>query len=146
MLLEIAVVEAVKPASRPTEEKALQEISGHAARLTGLDPAMNLRDAAPSASALGSTVDGEGIAIPHDGKLAISDKLFGLVRDASKSPSISRRSTACRWISCFSLGWPRGCGANNLKALARIARVLRHPVRAGATAWPRPMVMRSMPC
>ena len=45
----------------------------------------------------------------------------------SNGRSISNRSTASRSISIFLLLAPEGAGADHLKALARVARLLRDP-------------------
>ena len=72
--------------------------------------------------ALGSTGLGNGIAVPH-GKLAGQTGRRGGVREAG-APVDSTPSTISRSISSCAAR-PDGAGADHLKALARVARVLR---------------------
>ncbi|MCC5979384.1 MAG: PTS IIA-like nitrogen regulatory protein PtsN [Salinarimonas sp.] len=125
MLLDILSSEAVLPAVKANGKKqALQEISAHAARLTGLD-AHEIFETLLQRERLGSTGIGEGIAIPH-GKLATVDKLFGLVARLEK-PIDFDAIDGMPVDFMFLLLAPEAAGADHLKALARIARVLRHP-------------------
>ena len=125
MLLEILSSEAVIPALKANGKKqALQEISAHAARLTGL-AAQDIFETLLQRERLGSTGIGEGIAIPH-GKLADIDKLFGLVARLEK-PIDFEAIDGMPVDFLFLLLAPEAAGADHLKALARIARVLRNP-------------------
>jgi PTS system nitrogen regulatory IIA component len=125
MLLDILSSEAVLPAVKANGKKqALQEISAHAARLTGLD-AHEIFETLMQRERLGSTGIGEGIAIPH-GKLATVDKLFGLVARLEK-PIDFEAIDGMPVDFLFLLLAPEAAGADHLKALARIARVLRQP-------------------
>lgn len=125
MLLDILSSEAVLPAVKANGKKqALQDISAHAARLTGLD-AHEIFETLLQRERLGSTGIGEGIAIPH-GKLATVDKLFGLVARLEK-PIDFEAIDGMPVDFLFLLLAPEAAGADHLKALARIARVLRQP-------------------
>jgi len=125
MLLDILSSEAVLPAVKANGKKqALQEISAHAARLTGLD-AHEIFETLLQRERLGSTGIGEGIAIPH-GKLATVEKLFGLVARLEK-PIDFEAIDGMPVDFMFLLLAPEAAGADHLKALARIARVLRQP-------------------
>ncbi len=125
MLLDILSSEAVLPAVKANGKKqALQEISAHAARLTGID-AHEIFETLLQRERLGSTGIGEGIAIPH-GKLATVDKLFGLVARLEK-PIDFEAIDGMPVDFLFLLLAPEAAGADHLKALARIARVLRQP-------------------
>ena len=74
---------------------------------------------------LGSTGIGEGLAIPH-GKLRDLDHLVGLV--ARLERPIDFDSLDGQPVDIlFLLLAPEGAGADHLKALARVARVLREP-------------------
>ena len=74
---------------------------------------------------LGSTAVGNGIAIPH-GKLPKLDKLFGLF--ARLDRPIDFEALDGQPVDLiFLLLAPEGAGADHLKALARVARLLRDP-------------------
>lgn len=125
MLLDILSSDAVLPAVKANGKKqALQEISAHAARLTGLD-AHDIFETLLQRERLGSTGIGEGIAIPH-GKLTSIEKLFGLVARLEK-PIDFEAIDGMPVDFMFLLLAPEAAGADHLKALARIARVLRQP-------------------
>ena len=72
---------------------------------------------------LGSTGVGNGIAIPH-GKLAKLTKLFGVF--ARLDRAIDFEALDGQPVDLvFLLLAPEGAGADHLKALARVARLLR---------------------
>jgi len=72
---------------------------------------------------LGSTGIGNGIAIPH-GKLARLERLFGVF--ARLERPIDFEALDGQPVDLvFLLLAPEGAGADHLKALARIARLLR---------------------
>ncbi|MES1155796.1 MAG: PTS sugar transporter subunit IIA, partial [Pseudorhodoplanes sp.] len=74
---------------------------------------------------LGSTGIGHGIAIPH-GKLSKLERLFGLF--ARLDRPIDFESLDGQPVDLiFLLLAPEGAGADHLKALARVARLLRDP-------------------
>jgi PTS system nitrogen regulatory IIA component len=124
-LLEFLSPEAVAPALRVNGKKqALLELSAHAARLTGLDE-RTIFEALLQRERLGSTGIGDGIAIPH-GKLPRLDRLFGFVARLDK-PIDFEALDGQPVDLLFLLLAPEGAGADHLKALARIARVLRSP-------------------
>jgi nitrogen PTS system EIIA component len=117
--------EAIAPALRVNGKKqALQELSALAARLTGLDERA-IFEALLQRERLGSTGIGEGIAIPH-GKLPGLTRLFGFVARLEK-PIDFEALDAQPVDLLFLLLAPEAAGADHLKALARIARVLREP-------------------
>ncbi|MET0157057.1 MAG: PTS sugar transporter subunit IIA, partial [Methyloceanibacter sp.] len=72
---------------------------------------------------LGSTGIGEGLAIPH-GKLADLDRLFGLAARLEKPIDFDALDGQPVDV-IFLLLAPEGAGADHLKALARISRLLR---------------------
>jgi PTS system nitrogen regulatory IIA component len=124
-LLEFLSPDAVAPALRVNGKKqALLELSAHAARLTGLDE-RTIFEALLQRERLGSTGIGDGIAIPH-GKLPRLDRLFGFVARLDK-PIDFEALDGQPVDLLFLLLAPEGAGADHLKALARIARVLRSP-------------------
>jgi PTS system nitrogen regulatory IIA component len=105
-----------------SKKQVLQEVCDRAAGLTGL-PERDIFDAILQRERLGSTGVGQGVAIPH-GKQRSLEKLVGvfarLVRpiefDALDEQPVDL---------VFLLLAPESAGADHLKALARIARVLR---------------------
>ena len=124
-LLEFLTPEAVVPAMRVSGKKqALHELAAHAARLTGLDERA-VFDTLAQRERLGSTGIGEGIAIPH-GKLAGLAHLFGLAARLDKPIDFEALDGQPVDI-LFLLLAPEGAGADHLKALARVARLLRDP-------------------
>ena len=102
--------------------QVLQELAKRAAETTGL-PERAIFDVLLERERLGTTGVGDGIAIPH-GKLAELSRLHGL---------FARLDTAVDFDAVddqpvdliFLLLAPEGAGADHLKALARIARLLR---------------------
>jgi PTS system nitrogen regulatory IIA component len=124
-LLDFLDPQAVLPALRVNSKKqALQEIASHAARLTGLEAAA-IYEALLQRERLGSTGIGEGIAIPH-GKLPGLTRIFGLVARLEK-PIDFEALDGQHVDVLFLLLAPEGAGADHLKALSRVARVLREP-------------------
>jgi len=125
MRLEFLHPEAVAPGLRVNGKKqALQELSAHAARLTGLNE-REIFETLLQRERLGSTGIGDRIAIPH-GKFARLDRLFGLVARLEKPIDFGALDGEPVDI-IFLLLAPATAGADHLKALARIARVLRAP-------------------
>ena len=124
-LLEFFKPEAVLPALRVSSKKqALHELAAHAARLTGLGERM-IYETLLQRERLGSTGIGEDIAIPH-GKLPKLDRLFGLLARLDRPIDFEALDGQAVDI-LFLLLAPEGAGADHLKALARVARVLREP-------------------
>jgi len=124
-LTDLLSPEAVLPALKVNGKKqALQELSAHAARLTGLDE-RDIFETLLQRERLGSTGIGDGIAIPH-GKPAKIDRLFGLF--ARLERPIDFEALDGQPVDLmFLLLAPENAGADHLKALARVARVLREP-------------------
>jgi len=124
-LLDFLDPQAVLPSLRVNSKKqALQELAANAARLTGLDAAA-IFETLLQRERLGSTGIGEGIAIPH-GKLAGLTRIFGLVARLEK-PIEFEALDGQQVDILFLLLAPEGAGADHLKALSRVARVLREP-------------------
>ena len=118
--------DAVIPNLRARAKKQLlQELGAQAARhLPGLDE-REIFETLLQRERLGSTGIGEGVAIPH-GKLARLDRLFGLVARLDKP--IDFDSLDGQPIDfAFLLLAPENAGADHLKALAQVARILREP-------------------
>lgn len=125
-VLEFLSPDSVVPSLRARTKKAmLQELSGHAARQL---PALDEREVFETLmqrERLGSTGIGDGVAIPH-GKLPGLDRLFGLVGRLEKPVDFDALDGQPVDIA-FLLLAPEGAGADHLKALAQVARLLREP-------------------
>ena len=147
-LLDFLDPQAVLPALRVSGKKqALQELASQAARLTGLTDSA-IYEALLQRERLGSTGIGEGIAIPH-GKLPSLTRIFGLVARLDKPVDFEALDGQPVDI-LFLLLAPEGAGADHLKALARVARVLREPglierVRATRDATALYAIMTELP-
>ncbi|MDJ1158786.1 PTS IIA-like nitrogen regulatory protein PtsN [Chelatococcus sp. SYSU_G07232] len=124
-LTDLLTPDAVLPALKVNGKKqALQELAAHAARLTGLDE-RDIFETLLQRERLGSTGIGEGIAIPH-GKPARIDRLFGLMARLERPIDFEALDGQPVDI-IFLLLAPETAGADHLKALARVARILREP-------------------
>lgn len=124
-LNDIVAVNAVIPALKVNGKKqAIQEIAARAAELSGLSE-RTIFETLLQREKLGSTGIGHGIAIPH-GKLPQLERLFGLF--ARLERPIDFESLDGQPVDLvFLLLAPEGAGADHLKALARVARLLRDP-------------------
>jgi PTS system nitrogen regulatory IIA component len=124
-LNDIVALNAVIPALKVNGKKqAIQEIAARAAELSGLSE-RTIFESLLQREKLGSTGIGHGIAIPH-GKLSKLDRLFGLF--ARLERPIDFESLDGQPVDLiFLLLAPEGAGADHLKALARVARLLRDP-------------------
>jgi PTS system nitrogen regulatory IIA component len=124
-LTELLTPAAVIPALRVNSKKqALQELASRAAELTGQNE-RSLLEVLIQREKLGSTAVGNGIAIPH-GKLANLSQLFGMF--ARMARPIEFEALDEQPVDLvFLLLAPEGAGADHLKALARVARLLREP-------------------
>lgn len=114
---------SVIPNLRATSKKqALQELAKKAAELTGLHERA-VFDVLLERERLGTTGVGNGIAIPH-GKLPNLDRLHGLF--ARLERPINFESIDEQPVDLiFLLLAPESAGADHLKALARVSRLLR---------------------
>ena len=105
-----------------SKKQAIQDLARKAADITGLHERA-IFDVLMERERLGTTGVGNGIAIPH-GKLANLDKLYGLFARLEKPidfQSIDEQSVDL----IFLLLAPESAGADHLKALARVSRLLR---------------------
>lgn len=123
-IIELLVPEAVIPALRVQSKKQLlQELSARASQLTGI-PERRIFETLIERERLGSTGMGQGIAIPH-GRIPGLPRIVGLfarldtpvVYDAIDDQPIDL---------VFLLLAPEAAGADHLKALARVSRLLRN--------------------
>ena len=124
-LTDLLSSDAILSALRVNGKKqALQEMSERAAVVSGL-PAREIFDALLQRERLGSTGVGDGIAIPH-GKLAKCKRIFGIFARLER-PIDFEALDGLPVDLIFLLIAPESAGADHLKALAMIARVLRDP-------------------
>ncbi len=106
-----------------SKKQLLQEMSEHAARTTGL-PDRRIFETLIERERLGSTGMGQGIAIPH-GRLASLPRIVGLF--ARLETPIAYEAVDNQPVDLvFLLLAPEGAGADHLKALARVSRLLRN--------------------
>ena len=122
---DLITPEGVNPSLRAQSKKQLlQEIALHASKLTNLDQ-RKIFDTLLQRERLGSTGIGQGIAIPH-GKLPNLESIiciFVRLDQPIEFDSIDDQPVDL----IFLLLAPEGAGADHLKALARISRLLREP-------------------
>lgn len=122
-IINILKPEAVLAGLKANNKKhVLQELSRHAARAIGVDE-HRIFETLMEREKLGTTGVGNGIAIPH-GKLRDIDGLFGAFARLDKPidfASIDEHPVDL----IFLLLAPEGAGADHLKALARVSRLLR---------------------
>ncbi|HEY7297795.1 MAG TPA: PTS IIA-like nitrogen regulatory protein PtsN [Xanthobacteraceae bacterium] len=127
-LADLVAPNAILPALKVNVKKqALQELAGRAAALTGQNERA-IFEILLQREKLGSTAVGNGIAIPH-GKMPKLNRLFGLF--ARLDRPIDFEALDGQPVDLvFLLLAPEAAGADHLKALARIARLLRDPEMA----------------
>jgi PTS system nitrogen regulatory IIA component len=122
---DLVAPDAIIPALKVNGKKqALQEISAKAAELTGLSERAIL-EVLMQREKLGSTAIGNGVAIPH-GKLAKLNRVFGLFARLERPVDFEALDGQPVDL-IFVILAPEGAGADHLKALARVARLLRDP-------------------
>ena len=119
LLTPAHVVPRLKAANK---KQVLQEMAKRTAELTGLHERQIL-DVMLERERLGTTGVGNGIAIPH-GKLADVKSMFGLF--ARLDHAVDFEAIDEQPVDLiFLLLAPEGAGADHLKALARVSRLLR---------------------
>ena len=105
-----------------SKKQLLQELSRRAADVTG-EHERAIFDVLMERERIGTTGVGSGIAIPH-GKLQSLEKLHGLF--ARLDQPVDFQAIDERPVDLiFLLLAPESAGADHLKALARVSRVLR---------------------
>ena len=115
------VIASLKAGSK---KQALQELSERAAELTEIS-SREIFETLLQRERLGSTGVGQGIAIPH-GKISSLDRLYGVF--ARLDSPIEFDSMDDQPVDLiFLLLAPEHAGADHLKALARVSRLLRDP-------------------
>lgn len=120
---DLITTESVVASLKATSKKqALQDLAKRAADITGLHERA-IFDVLMERERLGTTGVGNGIAIPH-GKLPSLEKLYGVFARLEKAidfDSIDEQPVDL----IFLLLAPESAGADHLKALARVSRLLR---------------------
>lgn len=124
-IVDLLTPESVVPALKATcKKQALQELSRRGAKATGLSD-RRIFDVLLERERLGTTGVGSGIAIPH-GKLSELDDVKGVF--ARLDEPIDFDSVDDQPVDLmFLLLAPEDAGADHLKALARVSRLLRDP-------------------
>ena len=122
-IVDLLTPESVIPHLRATSKKqALQELAKRAAEITGVHERA-IFDVLLERERLGTTGVGNGIAIPH-GKLPNLERLHGLF--ARLDTPINFDAIDDQAVDLiFLLLAPESAGADHLKALARVSRLLR---------------------
>ncbi len=127
-LTDLVAPNAILPALKVNNKKqVLQELAARAAVLSGQNERA-IFDILMQREKLGSTAVGNGIAIPH-GKMPTLSRLFGLFARLDRPVDFEALDNQPVDL-VFLLLAPEGAGADHLKALARIARLLRDPAVA----------------
>ena len=106
-----------------SKKQTLQELAHHAADIAGLDERM-IFDALLERERLGTTGVGLGIAIPH-AKLPNIDRLYALFARLDHPVEFDAIDEQPVDLM-FLLLAPESAGADHLKALARVSRLLRN--------------------
>lgn len=121
LIKQHGIISSLKAKSK---KQVLQDLAARAAEETGLDQ-REIFETLLQRERLGSTGVGYGIAIPH-GKLEKLDKIVSLFARLDKP--IDFDSIDDQPVDLvFLLLAPESAGADHLKALARISRLLREP-------------------
>ncbi len=106
-----------------SKKQALQELSKRAAELTG-QPERAIFEVLIQRERLGTTGVGQGIAIPH-GKLPELDRLYALFARLETPVDFDAIDEQPVDLICLLLA-PETAGADHLKALAQVSRLLRN--------------------
>ena len=101
----------------------LNQMAQIAGQRLGIDPA-RIADSIAERERIGSTGFGGGVALPH-GKLAEVDRVFGFVARLAQ-PVDYRAIDGEKVDMVFMLLSPPAAGAEHLKALAAVSRLVRH--------------------
>jgi PTS system nitrogen regulatory IIA component len=105
-----------------SKKQALQDLARRAADITG-QPERAIFEVLIERERLGTTGVGNGIAIPH-GKLAGLERLYGLFARLENAIDFDAIDEQPVDLICLLLA-PESAGADHLKALARVSRLLR---------------------
>lgn len=125
-IVDLLAPEAVLAALRASGKKQLlQDLAHHAARFTQI-PERRIFETLIERERLGSTGMGQGIAIPH-GRIQGLAKITGMF--ARLETPIAYDAVDDQPVDLvFLLLAPESAGADHLKALARVSRLLRNQI------------------
>lgn len=122
-IAELLAPDAVLSGLRATSKKqVLQELASRASKISGIQE-RTIFDTLLERERLGTTGVGNGVAIPH-GKLSEISKLHGVfakLENPINFDSIDEKPVDL----VFLILAPEGAGADHLKALAKVSRMLR---------------------
>ncbi len=122
-LADLIARDAILPAVKAASKKQLfQEVAGRAREAYGLDPRL-VAEGLVAREKLGSTAMGGGVAIPH-ARLAGLKSIVGLFARLEK-PVDFEAADGQGVDLVFVLLAPEESGADHLRALARVSRLLR---------------------
>ncbi|TCT10699.1 phosphotransferase IIA-like nitrogen-regulatory protein PtsN [Tepidamorphus gemmatus] len=121
LIRQDAIVPSLKASSK---KQVIQELAERAGALLNL-PARDIFDHLLQRERLGSTGIGQGVAIPH-AKIGKIGSLFGMFARLDKPIDFDAIDDEPVDL-VFLLLAPESAGADHLKALARIARLMREP-------------------
>lgn len=127
-LNDLIAPEAIIPALKASSKKQLLQIMAEKAATLYNLPERQVFDTILKREKLGSTGVGNGIAIPH-GKLAGIERIFGVFARLENPVDFEALDDQPVDI-VFLLLAPENAGADHLKALSRVARLLREPEMA----------------
>jgi PTS system nitrogen regulatory IIA component len=123
MIIDLITSDCVIPNLRAgTKKQVLQELARKAASLTG-QPESAIYEVLNERERLGTTGIGHGIAIPH-GKLPALDRVYGVFARLERPVDFDAIDDQPVDL-IFLLLAPADCGADHLKALAKVSRMLR---------------------
>lgn len=105
-----------------SKKQVLQDLSKRAAAATGVSE-RTIFDVLLERERLGTTGLGRGIAVPH-GKLAVLTSIYGAFIKLERPVDFEAVDEQPVDLICLLLV-PEGAGADHLKALARVSRLLR---------------------
>ena len=125
-----------------SKRQLLRSLAQAASRVTGVD-AEAILEALLQRERLGTTGLGEGIAIPH-ARIADLPAFTGFFARLAKP--VDFEAVDGRPVDLvFLLLAPEGAGADHLKVLARVARLLRDPeIREALRACPDPAAVQAV--
>ena len=116
-------MDAIFPSLKATGKKQLLQELGNLAKKAFGKPVYEIANVLMERERLGSTGVGQGVAIPH-GRFAELDKICGIF--AKLETPVNYDSIDDQPVDLvFLLLVPEQAGADHLKALAKISRVLR---------------------
>ena len=122
---DLITLDAINPKlAAKTKKQVLQDLADKAAALTGLG-GRDILEALLQRERVGSTAVGRGIAIPH-GRLAGLERILSVFARLEQPVDFEAPDEEPVDL-IFVLLAPEHAGADHLKALARVSRLLREP-------------------